>query len=215
MLRIQKALLTGLFALAANTGWAATILSATLTTSQENPPTNPTTSTGASRPTPFGTATFILNDAMSALTFSATIFNIDFTGSQTPDANDNLVAAHIHAGSAVTPTTNGPVVWGFFGMPFNDTNSPTPGNDCTPFTTGVGGTCAGTWDSAEGNGAGVNLAAELPFILSGKSYINFHTVQNGGGEIRGNIQVVPEPTTLTLFGLGAIGLAALRRHMRS
>jgi hypothetical protein len=215
MLRIQKALLTGLFALAANTGWAATILSATLTTSQENPPTNPTTSTGASRPAPFGTATFVLNDAMSALTFSATIFNIDFTGSQTPDTNDNLVAAHIHAGSAVTPTTNGPVVWGFFGMPFNDTNSPTPGNDCTPFATGVGGTCAGTWDSTEGNGAGVNLAAELPFILSGKSYINFHTVQNGGGEIRGNIQVVPEPTTLTLFGLGAIGLAALRRRMRS
>lgn len=183
--------------------------------SGEPPPTNPTTSTGGPRPTPFGTATFTLNDTMTALTFSATIFNLDFTGSQTPDTNDNLIAAHIHAGPAVPPTTNGPVVWGFFGMPFNDTNSPTPGNDCTPFATGVGGTCTGTWDGTEGNGVGVTLSAELPFILNGQSYINFHTVQNGGGEIRGNIQVVPEPTTMALFGLGAIALAGLRRRARA
>jgi len=195
-----------------NAGQAATLLTATLTTSQENPPTNPTTSTGGPRPAPFGTATFVLDDAQTSLTFSATIFNIDFTGSQTADTNDNLVAAHIHAGAGVTPTTNGSVVWGFFGSPFNDTNSPTPGNDCTPFATGVGGTCAGTWDVGEGNGAGVNLTSQLPFILSGRSYINFHTTQNGGGEIRGNIQVAPEPSTIALFGLGCIALIALCRR---
>src|SRR5258708_39351336 len=77
---------------------ATTILSATLTNAQENPPTVPTTSTGAPRPASFGTANFVLNDAMTALTFSATVFNIDFTGTQTPDVNDNLTAAHIHAG---------------------------------------------------------------------------------------------------------------------
>jgi hypothetical protein len=142
------------------------------------------------------------------LSFTATIFK----GSQTTDTNDNLVAAHIHAGAAVTPTTNGSVVWGFFGSPFNDTNSPTPGNDCTPFATGVGGTCAGTWDATEGNGAGVNLTNQLTFILSGRSYINFHTTQNGGGEIRGNIQAVPEPSTVALIGLGVIGLIGLRHR---
>jgi hypothetical protein len=32
------------------------------------------------------------------MTFSPTVFNIDFTGRQTMDTNDNLIATHIHAG---------------------------------------------------------------------------------------------------------------------
>ena len=113
----------------------------------------------------------------------ARIFNIDFTTSQSADINDNLAAAHIHASPAVTPTTNGPVVWGFFGAPFNDNN---PNDVVTkPFATGVGGTISGKWDLPEGNNT--TLTAQLPNILSGHAYINFHTRQFGGGEIRGNI----------------------------
>jgi len=203
MFRLHATLFVPLMLLFITTsGYANTILSATLTNSQENPPTTPTLTTGAPRPASFGTATFNLNDAMTALTFSATIFNIDFTGSQTADPNDNLVAAHIHASATVTPTTNAPVVWGFFGTPFNDNNP----NDVvfTPFVTGVGGTISGKWDSPEGNGT--TLAAQLPNILSGRSYINFHTVQFPSGEIRGAIAVVPEPSTLLLFGIGILGL---------
>ena len=33
------------------------------------------------------------------LAFTATIFNIDVTGTQTPDPFDNLLAAHIHVGA--------------------------------------------------------------------------------------------------------------------
>jgi uncharacterized protein (TIGR03118 family) len=156
---------------------------ASLTNAQENPPTTPTTSTGGPRPASFGTAKFQFNAAQTAMTFTATINNIDFTGSQTTDTNDNLTAAHIHAASTVTPTTNGPVVWGFFGAPFNDNNP----NDqvVTPFTTGVGGVISGKWDAPEGNGT--TLAAQLTNIRTGHAYINFHTVQFGGGEIRGNI----------------------------
>jgi hypothetical protein len=145
---------------------------------------------------------------MTAMTFTATIFNIDFTGTQTADVNDNLVAAHIHAAATVTPTTNAGVVWGFFGMPFNDNNP----NDVviSPFATGVGGTISGKWDAPEGNGT--TLAAQLPFILNGQSYINFHTVQFGGGEIRGNIFVVPEPGTLMLSGLALASLVWLRKR---
>src|SRR5947199_8350888 len=76
---------------------APTILTANLTNAAEMPPTVPTTSTGAPRPASFGTATFVLNDAMTSMTMSVTMFNIDFTGTQTADVNDNLVAAHIHA----------------------------------------------------------------------------------------------------------------------
>jgi uncharacterized protein (TIGR03118 family) len=156
---------------------------ATLTNAQENPPTNPTLSTGGARPASSGTAKFRFNTAQTQMTFTATINNIDITGSQTPDTNDNLTVAHIHAGAAVTPATNGPVVWGFFGSPFNDNNpndqafGPLPGG-------GVGGVFSGKWDAPEGNGT--TLAAQLTNLRTGKAYINFHTVQFGGGEIRGN-----------------------------
>ena len=53
-----------------------------------------------------------MNTGQTQMTFTATISNLDFTGSQTTDTNDNLAAAHIHASASVTPTTNGPVVWG-------------------------------------------------------------------------------------------------------
>jgi len=160
----------------------------------------------------FGTANFFLNDAGTALSFTATVFNIDFTGNQTPGPNDDLLFAHIHAGGAAAPTF--PVVWGFFGTPFNDANSPgallSPQSDCTAFATGVGGTCSGTWDLSEGNGT--TLAAQLPNILAGRSYINFHTTQYNGGEIRGVLVQVPEPATLALVGLGLLGIAGIRRR---
>jgi uncharacterized protein (TIGR03118 family) len=158
------------------------LFTVSLTNSQEVPPTTPTTTTGAARPASFGTARFQFNDAQTAMTFNATINNIDVTGSQTADTNDNLGNAHIHAGASVAPGVNGPVVWGFFGSPFNDNNP----NDqrVTPFTSGVGGTFSGKWDAPEGNGT--TLAAQLDNLRNGRAYINFHTTQFTGGEIRGN-----------------------------
>jgi hypothetical protein len=105
------------------------------------------------------------------------------TGSQTAGTADNLIAAHIHAGAAVAPGVNGGVVWGFFGAPFNDNNPNDSVN--TPFGAGlVGGTFSGKWDAPEGNGT--TLPAQLDNIQNGRAYINFHTTQFSGGEIRGN-----------------------------
>ncbi|HEY5707322.1 MAG TPA: CHRD domain-containing protein [Terrimicrobiaceae bacterium] len=191
---------------ASDSGHAAIVLNATLTNAQENPPVVPTTSTGAARPASFGTGLFTLNDSLTAMSFTATIFNIDVTGAQTPDQNDDLSVAHIHASPTVTLLTNGPVVWGFFGAPFND-NMP---NDfsMTPFTTGVGGVFSGKWDAPEGNNT--TLSAQLDNILTGRSYINFHTTQFGGGEIRGAL--VPEPSTLAMLAAAAVTLLGFRRR---
>jgi len=209
MLKIASALL---FSVLAGSAGAQTFLTATLTNASENPPTVPTTAGGQPRPASFGTASFFINSAATFMTFTATIFNIDVNGLQTPnDVNDNLLNAHIHAGPTVTPTVNGPVVWGFFGMPFND-NAPSDAT-FTPFLSGVGGTFSGKWDLLEGNNT--NLTAQLPNILAGRAYINFHTTQFTGGEIRGNIvAAVPEPESyaLMLGGLAFVAGVARRRH---
>ena len=153
-----------------------------MTNNQEPPPLNPTLSGGGFRPASYGTARFVFNAGQTALTITATVNNIDFTGSQTADTNDNLTNAHIHANATEPPPATRPVVFGFIGTPFNDNNP----NDAvvTPFGAGVGGTVSSKWDAPEGQGT--TLAAQLPNLLAGRAYINFHTVQFAGGEVRGN-----------------------------
>lgn len=76
-------------------------------------------------------------------------------------------------------------------------------------------TAAGAPRSASfGTGNNTTFAAQLANILAGRAYINFHTTQFGGGEIRGNLVVaVPEPETYALLiaGLAIIAGAARRR----
>src|SRR5918996_2302792 len=140
--------------------------------------------TAASR----GYAAFFLNPDQTELRFTATVAGIDFTGTQTADPLDDLTAAHIHAPGARGERAG--VVWGFFGLPFNDTNP--RDTVVTPFATGVGGTVTTKWDVTEGNNT--TLTAQLPNILAGQSYINFHTVRLPGGEVRGQIEENPQVT---------------------
>lgn len=171
-----------------------------MTNSQEVPPAIPTASGGGPRPASFGTARLQFNAAQTAMTFTSTVFNIDFNGTQTPsDTNDDLTVAHIHAGPAVDPTVNGPVVWGFFGSPFNDNNP----NDqvVIPFSSGVGGQINGKWDAPEGNST--TLAAQLSNLREGRAYVNFHTSQFAGGEIRGNIPAADAFRNSLIAGLDA------------
>ena len=207
---------TTILGFGASAASAGTTFVADLSNGAENPPAVPTTTTDDPRPASFGTATFFLNDAQTSLTFTAFVQNIDFTGTQTPDINDNLTVTHIHAGPLVTAATNGPVVWGFFGQPFNETDP----NDqvVTPLQSGVGGTISGKWDLTEGNNT--TLDAQLDNLLEGRAYINFHTEQFDGGEVRGNIrvsaQVIPLPPALLtgLIGLGMVGVRPMWRAVR-
>jgi hypothetical protein len=67
------------------------------------------------------------------------------------------------------------------------------------------------WNPSSTNGAFngvVNiLQADVAGLFEGRFYINIHTSVNPAGEIRGQLMVVPEPTSMALVGVGAVGLA--------
>ena len=94
------------------------------------------------------------------------------------------IAAHIH-GSA-PPGVNAPVLFPFTG----------------PF-----GTTSGTFS---GTTAPLTVQ-QISDLNAGLFYANIHTVNFGGGEIRGQITAVPEPTTLALLSASGLLALAVRR----
>jgi len=129
------------------------------------------------------------------------------------DLLGNTTAAHIHSPTA-SPFT------GFAGVA---TQTPT----FAEFPLGV---TSGTYDhefdltlassynatfisNNGGTVAGAEAALASAFA-DGKTYLNIHTNAFGGGEIRGFLRPIPEPSTFVLVGMGAIGLFALRGRPR-
>ena|SRR5437867_2519070 len=57
-------------------------------------------------------------------------------------------------------------------------------------------------------------AALIAGIENEMTYLNIHTVNFPGGEIRGQLELVPEPTTLLLWGSAMAGLGLAARWKR-
>ena len=52
-------------------------------------------------------------------------------------------------------------------------------------------------------------------LLDGLWYLNIHTAEFRGGEIRGQVNVIPVPAAVWLFGSGLIGLIGLARRRKA
>ena len=123
----------------------------------------------------------------------------------------NTTASHIHCcgplGTNAMVATTTPTFPGFpLGVQagsYTQTFDLTLASSYNPaFITAHGGTVA----QAE--------AAFIAGLLSGQTYFNIHTNLFPGGEIRGQLQAVPEPVTLLLLGSGLAGVAMKVRKRR-
>ena len=181
---LPMGLLAFAFALIATPVWADTIYTATLLGSNEVPPTG---SPGT------GMATVTLAGNMLDV-------SISFSGLDSADT-----MAHIHCCAGVG--TNASVAVPFTGFPVGVTSGTFTGVfDLTSsatynsaFLTSVGGTAA----DAE--------AALIAGLNSGMTYANIHTSNFPGGDIRGQLAAVPEPSTLILSMSMLAGILMLKK----
>lgn len=138
--------------------------------------------------------------------FGAGVFFDDFTkiltinvawgsGNGFTNLTGNATAGHIHgpttSGGTASFTENGGVLLGLDSLP-----------GWNPSSTSGGVT----------NGTFTLTGPQEVALLAEKTYINIHTSTNGGGEMRANLVVVPEPSHAILSLVGLVLLGTRRKR---
>ena len=111
------------------------------------------------------------------------------------DLTGTVSAGHIHQAPDALFTSSGGVIISLDGATPGFSNSNTNGG----------------WTNTTATLTGAQETA----LLSGFLYLNAHTTANGGGEIRGNLIQVPEPSVCVLAVLGAGVGCMIRRRKAS
>lgn len=188
MKNFTKAFLAGSLLVAGIPAFAATVYTTTLAGSNEVPPV-------ASVGTGMSTVTLDGNSLAVDLSFSG-------LGTAT-------VMGHIHCCSGVG--VNSPVAIPFMaaaGFPLGVTS----GTYSQTFALDSASSYMAGFITANGGSVASAQAAFLAGLNSGQTYVNVHTTANPGGEIRGQLSAVPEPSAMLLGGGALAALAILRRR---
>jgi hypothetical protein len=165
--------------------------------------------TGASEVPPTGSPGTGFTTVTIDTVANTLLVNVIFSGLVSPDT-----AAHIHcctttpfAGNAGVATTT-PT---FPAFPLGVT----AGTYSHLFDLTDPGSYNPTFVTAEGSVANAEAALAAGMAL-GETYLNIHSVQFPGGEIRGYLApAVPEPSTLLLAGVALVSLTLVRRRRRT
>ncbi len=168
------------------------IFTTTMTGAQEVPPTG---SPGV------GSALVTIDTVTNLMTV-----NVAFAGLLSP-----TTVAHIHCcaapGGIAIPATTVP---SFPGFP----TGVTTGTYLQTFDLTLASTYNPAFIAAHGGTVASAQAAFIAGLLNGQAYFNIHTMQFPNGEIRGQLQAIPEPGTLLLLTSGIAGAIGVLRKRR-